>query len=74
MEIIILTYFDIESKVLGFYVYQNNWKRVIGEVLKTCMEPKEEVDKYAVTVADNGNNFTSHLPKKESGKYAKTTP
>ena len=49
-----------------------NLEEVTGEVLKTCMEPQNEVDKYAVAVADNENNVTGHLPKEKSGKYAKT--
>ena len=48
IEIILLTYFEIESTVMGFHVYQNNWKPVNGEVLETCMEPQNKVDKYAV--------------------------
>ena len=63
MEIILLTYFETESKVMGFHVYRNNWEPVIGEVLKTCMEPQNEVDKYAVAVVDNKNNVIGHLPK-----------
>ena len=71
MEIILLTYFEIESTVVGFHVYRNNWEPVIGEVWKTCMEPQNEVDKYAVAVVDNENNIIGHLPKGKSGKYAK---
>ena len=72
MEIILLTYFKIEQTVTRFYVYRNNWEPFIGDVLKTCMEPQNEVDKYAVNVVDNENNFTGHLPKGKSEKYAKT--
>ena len=72
MEIILVTYFDIESKVMGFHVYQNNWEPVTGEVLKMRMELQNEVDKYAVTVFDNENNVISHLSKGKNGKYAKT--
>ena len=53
MEIILLKYFEIESTVMGFHVYRNNWEPVIGEVLKTCMDPQNDVDKYAVAVVDN---------------------
>ena len=56
---------------MGCHVYRNNWEPVTGEVLKTCMEPQNEVDKYAVAVVDNENNVISHLPKGTSGKYAK---
>ena len=45
MEIVLLTYFEIESTVKGFHVYQNNWEPDIGEVLERCMEPQNEVDK-----------------------------
>ena len=57
---------------MGFHVYRNNWEPVIGEVLKTCMESQNEVDKYAVAIIDNENNVIGHLPKGASGKYAKT--
>ena len=50
MEIIRLTYLEIDSTVMEFHVYQNNWEPMIGEVLKTCMEPQNKVDKYAVAV------------------------
>ena len=72
IEIILLTYFEIESTVMGFHMYRNNWEPVIGEVLKACMDPQNEVDKYAVAVVDNENNVNGHLPKGKSGKYAKT--
>ena len=72
MEIILLTYFEIESTVMGFQVYRNNWEAVIGEVLKTFMEPQNEVDKYSVAVVNNENNVIGHLSKEKSGKYAKT--
>ena len=72
MKIILLTYFEIESTVMGFHVYRNNRQTVIGEVLKTCMEPQEEVEKYAAAVVDNENNVTGHLPKGKSGEYAET--
>ena len=71
MEIILLTYFEIELTVRGFRVYQNNWEPVIGEVLKTCIRPQKEVDIYAVAVVDNENNVIGHLPKVKSGKYGK---
>ena len=71
-EISLLTCFKIESTVMGFHLYRNNWEPVIGEVLKTCMESQNEVDKYTVAVVDNENNIIRHLPKEKSGKYAKT--
>ena len=72
MEIILLTYFEIESTVMGFHVYRNNRQPAIGEVLKTCMEPQEEVEKYAAAVVDNENNVIGHLPKGKNGEYAET--
>ena len=47
----------------GFYVYWNNWEVVIGEILKACMEPQNEVDKYTMAVVDKENNIIGHLPK-----------
>ena len=54
------------------HVYRSNWDPVIGEVLKTCMEPLNKVNKYAVVVIDDENNVTGHLSKVKSEKYAKT--
>ena len=54
MEIILLTYIEIESTLTWFHVYRNNREPVIGEVLKTCMEPQNEV-------FDNENNDIGHL-------------
>ena len=73
MRLLVLTCFEIESTVMGFHVYRNHWEPVIGEVLKTCVEPQKEVDKYVVAVVNNENNIIGHLPKGKSGKYAKTT-
>ena len=72
--IILLTYFEIESTVMGFHVvHRNNWDpSFIGEVLKTCMELRNKVNKYAVAVVDNENNVIGHLLKEKSGKYAIT--
>ena len=56
---------------MGFHVYRNKWKPVIGEVLKRCMEPQNEVDKYPVAVIFHCICF-GHLPKGKSEKYAKT--
>ena len=72
MEIILLTYHEMKSTVTGFYVYRNKWEPVIGEILNTCMEPQNEVDKYAVAVLDKEKSVIGHLPKGKSGKYAKT--
>ena len=72
MEIILLTCYEIESTVMGYHVYRNSWKPIIGEVLNTCNEPQNEVDKYAVAVLDSDNTAVGHLPKGKSGKYAKT--
>ena len=73
MEIIILRNFETTSTVMGFHVYRSKWQPVIGQVLKTRMEPMNEVDKYAVAVLDDKeNNVVGHLPKGQSGKYAKT--
>ena len=68
MEIIILRNFETTSTVMEFHVYRSKWQPVIGQLLKT-----HEVDKYAVAVLDDKeNNVVGHLPKGQSGKYAKT--
>ena len=71
MEIIILTCFEIESTVMGFHVYRNNWEPVMREVLKTCMKPLNEVDMYAVAF-DDKNDINGYLPNEKSGRYANT--
>ena len=72
LEIILLKNFETKSTIMGFHVYRTKWKPVIGKVLKTRMEPTNEVDKYAVAVIDEKENVVGHLPKGTSGKYAKT--
>ena len=72
MEIILLTYQEMKSTVVGFHVYWSKWEPVIGEILNTRMEPQKEVDKYAVAVLDKEKSVIGHLPKETSGKYAKT--
>ena len=62
MEIILLTYFEIRSTVMGFHVYRNKCGPVIREILNTRMEPQNEVEKSVI----------GHLPKGTSGKYVKT--
>ena len=57
---------------MEYHVYRNSWKPIIGEVLNACNEPQNEVDKYAVAVLDSDNTVVGHLPKRKSGKYAKT--
>ena len=44
MEIILLICFEIDSTVMWFHVYQNNWEAVIEKILKTCMEPQNKVN------------------------------
>ena len=42
---------------------------------KTCMEPKNEVDKYAVAVSDNEKNVIGHLRNEKTIFYSlKTNP
>ena len=72
MEIILLTYHEMKSTVMGFHVYRNKWEPVIGEILNTRMELQNEVDKNAVAVLDKEKSVIGHLPKGTSGKYVKT--
>ena len=67
MKIILLTYFEIESIVMCILYFM--CIEIIGEVLKTCMEPQSKVNKYVVAVVDNENNVVDHLPNRKSGKY-----
>ena len=39
--------------------------------MKKCMEPQNELDKYAVAVADSESNIAGNLLKGKSGKYTK---
>ena len=50
---------------MGFHVYGNNREPVTGEVQKTCMEPQNKVDKYAVAVVVNENNVIGHKREKQ---------
>ena len=72
MGIILLTYHEMNSTMVGFHVYRNKWEPVIAEILNTRMEPQNEVDKYAVAVLDKEKSVIGHLPKGTSGEYAKT--
>ena len=63
MEIILLTYHEMKSTVMGFHVYRNKWEPVIGEILNTRMEPQNKEKEKSVI---------GHLPKGTSEKYAKT--
>ena len=72
MEIILLTYHEMKSTVMVFHVYRTKWEPVIGEILNTCMEPQNKVDKYAVAALDKEKTVIGHLPKETIGKYAKT--
>ena len=60
MDIILLTYHEMKSTVMGFHVYRNKRKPVIGEILNTRMEPQNEVDKYAVAVLDKEKSVIGH--------------
>ena len=46
---------------------------VLGEILETCVEPHNKIDRYVVSfVNNNKKKINGHLPKGKSGKYIKT--
>ena len=51
MEVIILTYFEIESTVMGCHVYQNNWEPTVADwdsVSRVVTQTRAELFKHSV--------------------------
>ena len=71
LDVILIKRLDVESHIKGYHVYMNEWTPEIGEILKTCLEPKNVVDRFAVAVEKEGQ-IVGHLNKENSGRFAKT--
>ena len=65
--------FSLPSSVQGYHIYQGIQKPTIGEELRCIREPRNVVDRYAVTVVkEKGCERTAvgHFPR----KYRKYLP
>ena len=62
--------FTLNSFVMGFHDYMENWTPTIGEILICVMEPDNAYDKYAVAVKKDGK-LVGHLMKGTRGNFAK---
>ena len=56
--------FDAESQIKGYHEYMNEWTPEIGEILKTCLEPENVNDRFAVAVENNAQ-ILGHLKTNE---------
>ena len=50
MPLVIITEFETESVIAGYRAYINDWTPILGGNLSTRLEPKNEIDKYAVAI------------------------
>ena len=64
-------FFEIDSYIKGYHVYQNIWMPKLEETLSAIPEPTNPVDKYAVCVI-HGKKIVGHLEKEKNGRFAKT--
>ena len=65
--------YEIEAFVMGHQVYKQTWTPFVGEKLDLAMQPDNIMDKYAVTIFQEGKQkVIGHLPLEKSGKFAKT--
>ena len=71
LEIILIKTRKVEPHIKGCHAFMNELTPEIGEILKTCLEPKNVVDRFAVAVEKEGQ-ITGHLNKGKSGRFAKT--
>ena len=51
---------SVDSYVMGFHVYQNIWRPVVGKRLTTQMEPKNVADKYTACIK-KGEKIIGHF-------------
>ena len=50
LQITLLKTFELTSYVIRYHVYKDCWTSVKSEMLKAVVEPKNEEDKFAVTI------------------------
>ena len=70
LEIILIKTRKVEPHIKGYHAYMNELTPEIGEILKTYLEPKNVVDRFAVAVEKEGQ-ITGHQNKGKSGRFAK---
>ena len=70
-SLMFLSEWSMESDVMGYHAYKDEWIAEIGETLSTRREPENMEDRYAVCVLKS-NAIVGHLKKGQSGRYAKT--
>ena len=63
--------FNLNSFIKGYHVYQEVWSPELHEMLSSVPEPRNIVDKYAVSV-QRDDEVVGHLMKGKSGRFAKT--
>ena len=63
--------YQIESFVMGYYVYRNIWSPKEKDILNTEIEPSNVMDKFAVVIKNN-TITAGHLPKGKTGRFCKT--
>ena len=63
--------FNLDSFIKGYHVYQEVWSPELHEMLSAVQEPRNIVDKYAVSVQRDGE-VVGHLMKGKSCRFAKT--
>ena len=63
--------YQIESFVMGYYVYRNIWSPKEKDILNTEIELSNVMDKFAVVIKNN-TITVGHLPKGKTGRFCKT--
>ena len=63
--------FNLDSFIKGYHVYQEVWSPELHEMPNAVPEPRNIVDKYAVSV-QRDDEVVGHLMKGKSGRFAKT--
>ena len=63
--------FNLDSFIKGYHVYQDVWSPELQEMLSAVPEPRNIVEKYAVSV-QRDDEVVGHLMKGKSGRFAKT--
>ena len=63
--------FNLDSFIKGYHVYQEVWSPELHKMLSAVPEPRNIVDKYAVSV-QRDDEVVGHLMKGKSGRFAKT--
>ena len=57
-------FFEIDSYIKGYHVYQNIWMPKLEEMLPAIPEPTNPVDKYAICVIHE-EKIVGHLKREK---------